>query len=404
MNIAFWILFIFCVSISFLCFNFWQRLRTLKKSIESIADTSFDLTGSSEQIASVSRDLESASMEQLNSISETISASSEINSMIHKTNDSTKELTTESKRLTDIAGEGGGIIEKMVFTSLQMKEGSEYFRTEIEESMDELSRSLVIINEIADKTQLINDIVFQTRLLSFNASVEAARAGEHGKGFSVVAEEIGKLALMSGKISGEISKIVESSVSSINQSIDMARTRVDNLTSESSKKNEDGYFAAKNGENVFNNISHEISRINGMIEEISIATVEQSVGIKQLDLAIINLQEVANRNRLLASQSSEHAQEFEIQTKKISDINKEMAEINHFDTYKKPRLKKFVWSDKLSLGIHEMDDEHQKLIVKINNFVGALEQQYTAKNVQALLLAFNDLAGYTVGHFKSEEA
>ncbi|MBC7465119.1 MAG: hypothetical protein H7256_03945 [Bdellovibrio sp.] len=50
------------------------------------------------------------------------------------------------------------------------------------------------MEEIGNKTKVINDIVFQTKLLSFNASVEAARAGEHGKGFAVVAEEVGKLA------------------------------------------------------------------------------------------------------------------------------------------------------------------------------------------------------------------
>ncbi len=51
--------------------------------------------------------------------------------------------------------------------------------------------------DIGDKTKVINDIVFQTKRLSFNASVEAARAGEHGKGFAVVAEEVGNLAQMS---------------------------------------------------------------------------------------------------------------------------------------------------------------------------------------------------------------
>jgi methyl-accepting chemotaxis protein len=51
-----------------------------------------------------------------------------------------------------------------------------------------------MIQEIGNKTKIINDIVFQTKLLSFNASVEAARAGEQGKGFAVVASEVGSLA------------------------------------------------------------------------------------------------------------------------------------------------------------------------------------------------------------------
>ena len=57
-----------------------------------------------------------------------------------------------------------------------------------------LNDVLEAFNMIEAKTKVINEIAFQTKLLSFNASVEAARAGESGKGFSVVAEEVGKLA------------------------------------------------------------------------------------------------------------------------------------------------------------------------------------------------------------------
>jgi methyl-accepting chemotaxis protein len=75
---------------------------------------------------------------------------------------------------------------------------------ELKENLSRISEVFKIVQEIAEKTNVINDIVFQTKLLSFNASVEAARAGEHGKGFAVVSEEIGKLAASSGKASVEI--------------------------------------------------------------------------------------------------------------------------------------------------------------------------------------------------------
>ena len=66
-----------------------------------------------------------------------------------------------------------------------------------------------IIQEIEDKTKAIDEIVFQTKLLSFNASVEAERAGEHGRGFSVVAQEVGNLAQLSGKSAAEINEILK---------------------------------------------------------------------------------------------------------------------------------------------------------------------------------------------------
>ena len=69
-----------------------------------------------------------------------------------------------------------------------------------------------VIRDIEGKTRMINDIVFQTWLLSFMLRVEAARAGEQGKGFAVVAEEVGNLAQMSGSSARDIQTMLDSSV------------------------------------------------------------------------------------------------------------------------------------------------------------------------------------------------
>lgn len=403
MNLLFWPLVTGFFSLALICFKLWGKRKSLKISVEQYADTSFDLIGSSEQVASVSRDLEVSSIEQLDILMTTISASHQINSMVNRTSDSTNFLSEEAKRLSSMSQKGSTIIGEMVGFSLQMKDGSEYFKSEIEKSMDELTEALSIIKEIASKTQLINDIVFQTKLLSFNASVESARAGENGKGFAVVAEEIGKLAQMSGRSANEIATIVDKSVFSINKAIETAKSRVEKITTEGKKQNEQSHESAKNCEFVFHNISEKIQSINAMIEEIAVATKEQSIGVNQLDLAIIKLQEMADRNRLVASQSTEHAIEFEIQTKKIMEINQMLASENQFDTYQKPRLKKFVWNDKLNLGVKEMDEEHRILVKKINFLVETIEAQYFKKDAHVLMNAFNSLASYTVEHFQDEE-
>ncbi len=97
---------------------------------------------------------------------------------------------------------------------------------EISQANTKLQSIVSLIEEIRNKTKVINDIVFETRLLSFNASIEAARAGVHGKGFAVVAEEVGKLASMSGKAADEIRALLETSTQEVDRAVKQTSDRV----------------------------------------------------------------------------------------------------------------------------------------------------------------------------------
>lgn len=392
----------FTVALYFI-YRHYKSMNLLSKSFESISSISFDLTGSAEQVANVSSDLYNASIEQLDCLNSTVSASHEINSMILRTTDSANELNTKAKNLSEVSTEGIDIVHHMVDSSLKIKEGSENFRAQMQMSVQELSESLKVIEEIADKTKLINEIVFQTKLLSFNASIEAARAGEHGRGFSVVAEEIGKLAQVSGNSADEIAKIVEKSVFLVKKSLESTQAKVNKLTEETSINSEKGYDISKKCEQIFNSIDENIGQMTNMVNEISTATDEQAIGVSQLDKSINKLQEVADRNRLVASQSTEHGHSFEGQTRELIKINTEIKKL--LPTYKneKIKLQTFVWNDQLVMGVDVMDKEHLLLVEKINALIRSLEDQYVVKNKSQLKDAFNDLAQYTTLHFKHEE-
>lgn len=374
-----------------------------EKAEENISQIAFDLVGSAEQVAGVSRDLESASLEQLDTLSSTVSASHEISAMIGRTNECAQNLTDRAHLLRGMSDDGGAVVSEMVRSSLETKEESEKFKTEMQASIEDLSSTLTVIKEIAEKTKVINEIVFQTKLLSFNASVEAARAGENGKGFAVVAEEIGKLAQMSGGASNEIAIIVDNSVKAVSQALEKTKARVENLTAQSAEKSDIGYSYAKKCENIFAGIAEKINETTKMIDEISLATKEQAIGIKQLDQSIGHLQEVADRNRLVASQSTQHAKAFETQTKSLVELANYLKRENGNRGDQKPKLQKFVWNSQYNLGVQSMDEEHMILVDKINNLVGELENQHTKKNIGTLTNVFNDLASYTIEHFSDEE-
>jgi len=157
-----------------------------------------------------------------------------------------------------------------------------------------------VIKDISKKTTVINDIVFKTQLLSFNASIEAARAGQHGKGFAVVAEEVGKLANMSGNASREIYTLLENSQKKVNEAV--------KSTEETVKRGQD---VTNKAQAIFRQIADNISLINEQIQRIVEATNEQNKGVQQTETALKQLDDAAKGNSevaVKAQNNSNHLQ------------------------------------------------------------------------------------------------
>lgn len=396
---------LFLLSLSmFFNFLFLSKRKKVKNYFIKLDETIFDLIGSAEQLSSVGRDIDKTSNEQITNLSITAQSSRDIGLMVNKTNDHTMILVKESNNLKELSQVGERTINELVQGSLKLNEGSKNFKSQMEASMLQLTQALEIINVVSEKTKIINDIVFQTKLLSFNASVEAARAGEHGKGFAVVAEEVGKLAQMSGRASNEIHAIVEESVRSVNTAIQLAQKQIDQLTKEMTTKSDEGFQQSKKCEEIFLKINQSIDETNVMFEEIAKSTKEQSSRVSELDHAVLKMKEVTNQNRLLASQLVEHSHIFEEQMTAINqtNINIKSIDFNQGEN-SKILLKEFEWNEKLRLNVDKMDEEHLILIDKINTLVRALSHTNWKDEVQNLLVHFDDLLNYTQEHFEDEE-
>ena len=191
------VLLIFCFLLfvaSITTISFFLGRRSIKSllniKLASLIDLNEDLSGSAEQVAAVSRDIKNSSIEQIDTLSTVVAGSCESRSMIERTSESAESLGEKSAQLLQLAESGDEAVGKMVLSSQEIKGGMEHFNVAMKQSMEQLTSALKVIKEIAEKTDVINTMVFQTKLLSFNASVEAARAGEAGKGFAVVANEI----------------------------------------------------------------------------------------------------------------------------------------------------------------------------------------------------------------------
>ncbi len=385
---------------SYFVYSHWYKRKFHSfASLPKIKKISHSLLGSCHQISQVSEDLGTASKEQSDHLQRTVSASHEINSMVERTSETTDKLKDQSQSLSKEVHFGRNVVNGLVQSTHEMKNSNQHFRQELNLSIEDLNRALGAIEKIQEKTQLINEIVFQTKLLSFNASVEAARAGEQGKGFAVVAEEVGKLAQMSGNVSNEIAIIVDSSLKTVKETVTQTKVKVDSLSEEIVKVSDKNFSLVENCDQVFSKIQYSIDDTLELVNQINIASHEQKIGVNDLNQAIIKLQEVADRNLLVASQATEHSTEFTKESRDlVSFVDEHIQDLaikihdNQFEL--------FVWNERLLLGVDVMDQEHQILVEKINALVTELEHNSGASQI---LHAFDDMAQYTVSHFKDEE-
>jgi methyl-accepting chemotaxis protein len=269
-------------------------------------------------VSEVSSKLSEATTQQAASLQETVASIDEISAMIERNADSAVSSAKSSEDSTKTAQKGKEKVELMLESIHSIAQGNSDMIEKMQKSNKDISDIVKLIQEISHKTQVINDIVFQTKLLSFNASVEAARAGEHGKGFAVVAEEVGNLASMSGKAAKEITEMLTKSVKRVNEIVDGSKSLIDHLIKQSHDKIEFGTTTAKDCAIALDEILNNVSSVNEMVREISTASQEQSTGVREVNKAMSELDQVTQSNSNTAQKSSFAAKDLKSQSERLN--------------------------------------------------------------------------------------
>lgn len=252
----------------------------------SLITSSRSVKHQSELLRESSNQLSAATLEQSAAITETVAATSEIASMIARTSDSAVQNSELVEESLNHSKEGKRALSEMISAIETIEKSNLEMSEQIQMNTSELSEISKLMNEIKLKTAAINDIVFQTKLLSFNASVEATRAGEAGKGFAVVAEEVSKLAVSSGLAAREIEKILKQSDDRVLEIISQTKSSVDTLVKKGTEKTADGQRIANRCVGLFDKLSVSVDRIAQLTNQISVAAKEQTTGIKEINIAM----------------------------------------------------------------------------------------------------------------------
>jgi len=259
-------------------------------------ESSAKLNDVSIKIASSSEQLSASTTQQAASLEETASSIEELTSMVGKNSENSKSSLQAAEDSKSQAEQGQQIVQQMIESMNEISQSNNEIMTQINESNTKMNEIVQVIQEIGNKTKVINDIVFQTKLLSFNASVEAARAGEHGKGFAVVAEEVGNLAQMSGNAAKEIADMLTASITKVENIAKDTQAKVEKLILEGQQKIQTGTEISQQCGEVLNSIVANVSSVSSLASEISVATQEQSQGISEINQAMNQMDQVTQQN------------------------------------------------------------------------------------------------------------
>lgn len=281
--------------------------RAISNVAGTLAENAQQVAASSVQIAASSESLSQATTEQAASLEQTTASLQQISAMIEKTSANAATSATSSSESHAKANEGHQAVEEMMTSMNEISQSNDAIMNQINESNQKLSEIVRVIREIGEKTKVINEIVFQTKLLSFNASVEAARAGEHGKGFAVVAEEVGNLAQMSGNAAKEISDMLSGSIVNVESIVEDTKRKVAVLIDQGKLKVESGTVVAQRCAVLLGEIVDNVSRVSSLASEISQANREQSLGVGEINSAVVQLDTVTQQNASTSEETAESA-------------------------------------------------------------------------------------------------
>ncbi|MAE57538.1 MAG: hypothetical protein CME69_01585 [Halobacteriovorax sp.] len=263
--------------------------------LENIAKENKEL---SLKLKNASGILQDGSVRQSSGIQETVSSLDEISAM-SGSNLSKMSQAKESADQNFTNAKEGERVSSEVTTSIEsVRKNNEELLKTTEVNAQDMQGIIEIINNISEKTKIINDIVFQTKLLSFNASVEAARAGEHGKGFAVVAEEVGNLAKVSGDAANEVESIVNEGVDVVEKVIQKTTESSKRHMQSSSEKVASTLESVLKLKEIFNQFLSNAEVIKNVVSESTESMREQAHGIENINQAMNDLSDLNNENQV----------------------------------------------------------------------------------------------------------
>ncbi|MBB3521733.1 methyl-accepting chemotaxis protein [Rhizobium redzepovicii] len=234
---------------------------TLQATMREVRETTEAMNGNTAELRNASDDLSKRTEQQAAALEQTSAALDQITAVVQNSTERAHEATVMVSEAKDKSGASGVVVRNAVEAMGR-----------IEQASREISQIINVIDEIA----------FQTNLLALNAGVEAARAGEAGKGFAVVAQEVRELAQRSATAAKDIKALITKSGDEVQVGVKLVQATGEALAE----------------------IGTRVIAINDHIHSIATAATEQSTGLKEVNTAVNQMDQVTQQNAAMVEETS----------------------------------------------------------------------------------------------------
>ena len=263
--------------VAVLCGGINELIETMAQMISAVGAISGKVGAAADKMASESVELAERAESQAASLQETAATTEELAASIKTSAGNSRQAAALGDEAKTVASRGGAIVTDAVAAMGRIEQASA---------------------SIADIISMIDEISFQTNLLALNAAVEAARAGDAGRGFAVVASEVRALAGRSSESANGIKSLIANSSEQVRSGVQLV----------------------KDAGRTLDEIVDAANRVAGTIAEISSAATEQANGVEEMAKTVAHMDEITQRNSLMADASSKLSRDLQGETQALAAL------------------------------------------------------------------------------------